>query len=304
MKKGRITALFVLLIFSTWISILNANTNKYFLITHGSADYYWVEIFDGAKEAAKDIGLKLQISAPPGAIDVSAQLRMLESALSTKPAGIATTCPSETVFSSVLQKAEKMGIPLIIFDSKPKDKKNNPYDAFIGSDTYKQGLVVAEKALSLGRVKNRALIAIPQAGNAAIDNRKNAITKVLEKNNIKVSSLLTGTDPSRVQMLVKAFLIKHPDTSAIFSLTSQSLIPIGELLRRGVGELKTKPVVFSFDNTPETSILIKNGIVDFALDQQQFLMGYYAVTEMYLKNKFNYKPVDIDTGYRFISRDI
>lgn len=111
-----------LLCFSLLISASVFARDKYYLITHGSQDPYWTSLFQGAKKAAEELKVDLQILAPPGANDVPKQVQFIESALATYPSGIATTIPSDTAFSKSLQRANKLNIPVIAVDTRPKDK--------------------------------------------------------------------------------------------------------------------------------------------------------------------------------------
>ncbi|MCP3965662.1 MAG: substrate-binding domain-containing protein [Lentisphaerae bacterium] len=278
---------------------VNAGVQKYYLITHGSADFYWEALFNGAKQAAKDLGVQVQVNAPPGANDIAAEMRLAQAALATNPAGIAMTCPSATAFSTVLKSAEKRGIPVVLVDTRPKVIKNNPFDSFIGSDNYKLGVAAAKKAISTGKVKDLVLIANPQGGNIGLEQRASGIKAVMKKHNIKVNELIVGIEPSRVQLLTSAYLKRYPQNSAVFTLTSQSLIPIARLIKHS----GFKTAVFSFDNTPETAQFIKNGSVVFTIAQQPYLMGYFAITQLVLKNRYGLQPVDINTGYNFVTTE-
>ncbi|QSH42109.1 substrate-binding domain-containing protein [Lentisphaerota bacterium ZTH] len=273
------------------------STHKYYFITHGSADFYWEALFNGARQAAKDLNVQLQVNAPPGANDIAAQVRLLRNALAANPAGIALTCPSETAFSYVLKQAHNKAIPVIVVDTKPENTKNNPFDSFIGSNNYKLGQALADKAIKSGKVKDRILIANPQGGNIGLEQRASGIKAVMKKHGVKVDELIVGTDPGQVQLLTSACLKKNTHTSAVITLTSQSLIPIANLVRKN----KLSTAVFTFDNTPGTAQFIKEGIVNFTIAQQPFMMGYFAVTQMVLKQKYGLQPVDINTGYNFVT---
>lgn len=268
----------------------------YFLITHGSQDPYWTTLFEGAKTAANDLHVNLQILAPAGANDISKQLQYFESASATHPLGIATTLPSELAFSQSLQRAKANHIPVIAFDTQPKDHQKNPYLAYIGSDNDTLGRIAASHALADGYVRNRIVILNPQPGHKGLEARANGIKNILSAKNITIDELDVGIDANTIQAHIKSYFVKHPDTSVVFCLTSQALDPLGEMiLHRDIANFKSSPAIYSFDMTPNTKRLVQMGIVKFAPDQQPFLIGYQSIAELVLYNRNQLLPVNINT---------
>jgi simple sugar transport system substrate-binding protein len=281
-----------------WLSVTSSFANNtYYLITHGSQDPYWTSLFDGAKQAAKDLNVQVQVLSPPGANDVPKQLKFIESVLATDPLGIATTIPSNTVFSKSLKQAESKHIPIIAVDTKPSNHQKNPYLAFLGSDNFQAGKMLAMEAIKHAREKERAVILNPQPGHVGLEMRAKGIKQVLSENNMVVEELDVGTDANFVQSRVKSYFLRHPNTTILFCLTSQALDPIGQmLLQPKKNNFNYKPLVFSFDKTPNTLSLIDKNVVAYAVDQQPFLMGYLAIAQLVLFNKFHLKPVNINTA--------
>lgn len=278
--------------------VTNAHAEKtYYLITHGSQDPYWQTLFKGAKEAAKDLNINLQIVAPSGANDIPKQLQFLESAIASNPQGIATTIPSNTAFAKSLQKVKKLHIPLVAFDTKPQDSDKNPYLAFMGTDNEKIGNALATQAYTLGAIKERVVILNPQPGHVGLEARAKGIKIMLKEKNIIVDELDVGVDANQIQSRVKSYFLRNPTTSTIFCLTSQALDPLGQmLLYPERNNFKYHPNVFSFDKTPNTVALIQKGIVRSAIDQQPYLMGYFSVTQLVLLNRYGLMPVNINTA--------
>ncbi|MBL7479444.1 substrate-binding domain-containing protein [Legionella bononiensis] len=271
--------------------------DKYYLITHGSQDPYWLSLFEGAKKAAEELKIEVQILAPSGANDVPKQVQFIDSALATHPLGVATTIPSDTAFTKSLNHAKKSNIPVIAFDTKPKDKNKNPYLAFLGSDNQLAGKMLAQKAKELTVSEQRALIINPQPGHIGLEMRSKGIKTVLNEQKVPFEELDVGTDANQVQARIKSYFLLHPETNVIFCLTSQALDPLGQMLKHPERyHFDYKPHVYSFDATPNTQALIKRKLVDYAIDQQPFLMGYLSITQLVLLNRYQLKPVNINTA--------
>lgn len=294
MNKKYLTAFLFFVISSNAYS-----TDNYFLITHGSQDPYWASLFLGAKAAADDFHIHLQILAPSGANDIPKQVQYLNSAIATHPAGIATTIPSETAFSTSLVNAKTNDIPVVAFDTKPDNLQKNPFLAYLGTDNQSLGRNLALHALEIDKIKGRAVILNPQPGHVGLEARAKGIKEVLASKNIVVDELDVGTDAETVQAHIKSYFIRNPTTSTIFCLTSQALDPLGEILLHPTqNHFLTRPRIYTFDKTSNTLNLMNQGLVNYAMDQQPFLMGYESIAELVLLNKYKINPVDINTAGR------
>ncbi|OYV30752.1 MAG: sugar ABC transporter substrate-binding protein, partial [Acidocella sp. 20-61-6] len=60
-----------------------------------------------------------------------------------------------------------------------------------------------------------------------------------------------------------------------------------------------------FDLVPRTLEYIDQGILDFSIDQQPYLQGFYTVMEMvmFLASGGLVGPADINTGLKFVAKD-
>lgn len=270
----------------------------YYLITHAADDVYWQALFHGAKDAAKAHGVKLKIVSPPQSGHIDHEVQLLASAISTYPQGIALTIPDEMAFSMQLKKAKQAGIPVVAVDTQPKNQKKNPYLAYLGADNYKMGQNAGKLAWQSGKVHGRVIIANPQPGHQGLEQRAKGVRAALKQHGLKaIEELDVGTDASQIQQRVKAYFVKHPDTSAIFTLTSQALDPIAQMIEHPeTSHFKHEVALFSFDNTPSTANYIKRGTVYFTMDQQPYLMGYLAVTELVLYNRLHLMPANANTA--------
>jgi simple sugar transport system substrate-binding protein len=94
----------------------------------------------------------------------------------------------------------------------------------------------------------------------------------------KKSTLDSGDDPTGVESKVSAWLRQNPSTQAILTLGPSSAIPTLKALERD-GK-KGKIWFATFDLSDEIARGIKDGSVQFAIDQQPYLQGYIPVAVM------------------------
>ncbi len=274
---------------------------RYFLVSHaGAGDPFWNIVFSGAKQAQTTLGVDLQILAPETANDIARQVELLNAAIAAKPKGIALSIPDDQAFSASLKEAEKLGIPVIAFNTHPneKAKANNPYLAFIGMDDTIAGQKLAEEVRQSGRIKERVVVAIHQAGHVGLERRYMGIKNELLKNNITVDKLDISVDASQAQQIIHSYLQKNPTTSAIFFVGSFGIHAASRWLNKEYPQV----LQASFDLTPLTLEQIKNNALSMSVDQQPFMQGYMAIIELDLKSRFDLSPADVNTGVALVDK--
>ena len=277
----------------------SSTNERYFLISHaGAGDPFWNIVFKGAKEAEKKLGVRVQILAPEMPNDLARQVELLDSAIATKPKGIAISLPDDQAFSKSLRKAHGLGIPVIAFNTHPNllASSRNPYMAFIGMDDRLAGSRLAKAALKSGGIRKQAVVAIHQAGHVGLERRFAGIDEVLSPENIAVAKLDISADASQALQIVEGYLKKNPDTSAIFFAGSFGL----HALSRAINEKYPSIKQYSFDLTPLTISQISKKKVSLTVDQQPFTQGFLSIMQLYLKSNYELFPTDINTGVAII----
>lgn len=299
MKQGLNSLIAIVMAFLSFSNLAQAS-EKFFMIAHaGTGDPFWNVEFNGAKMAAAQAGIDLQILAPETPNDIARQVELLNAAIAAKPSGIALSIPDENAFSFSLREARRRGIKLVAFNAEPRGKNNKlAYEAFIGMDEYLAGIRAGERALASGRVQKRAMVAIHQAGHIGLEQRFRGIKEVLAKKNIKVDKLDVGSDASQALEIMRGYLNANPDASAIFCVGPPTLHVIGKFVQRE----KRKIYLASFDLTPLTLRFIEKGILDFSIDQQPFMQGYMAISQLVLASKAKIRMASIDTGSSVIDK--
>lgn len=259
----------------------------------------------GMKEAAEFITKGTDdtinaIYAGPAKYSVEELVNMLNSAIATKPDGIAVTITDPAAVDEPLRKAIAQGIPVIAInvpDPRPEGEKI-PYLFYVGGDEYLSGKKAAQRILDVRKPK-RAVVTIHEIGHIGLEYRAKGFIEVMTANGVPAEKLATYLDPTQAIEILKGYFSKHPDTDAIFSLGSiDSAYVITFLEEQG---LEKKVLHGAFDVSDEVVHSIKAGTTLFTISQQQYLQGYLPVHFLYLLNKYNFLPAnDVLTGPGFI----
>jgi len=248
---------------------------KIAMITHETpGDTFWDKIRAGAQQAAKDTGVTLTYSNDPQA-DKQAQL--IQTAIDSKVDGIATTLVTPDALAGSVAAAKKAGIPLVGFNSGIDQFKQLGALMYFGSDENLAGNTVGEKLAAEG-IKH-PLCVIQAAGSVALEARCTGVKeKLAGTENIQVN----GSDDSAVVSSLQAKLTQDPSIDAIVTLGA----PIALDAIKAQAQDGSKSKLVTFDLNADAAQAIKDGKIEFSIDQQPYVQGYMAVTSLflYLKN--------------------
>ncbi|HEY0443531.1 MAG TPA: sugar ABC transporter substrate-binding protein [Candidatus Limnocylindrales bacterium] len=242
------------------------------VITHGQAqDGFWGVVRNGVKAAANDMGVTVNYSAPGTESDMPAMSALIDAAVAKKPTGIVVSIPNPDALSASIKKAIAAGIPVVSMNSGSDVFKGLGILAHVGQTEFEAGQGAGERFKALG-VKN-AVCFNQEVGNKALTDRCNGFfTGLTGKTDGKV---LTGkiSDPAGMQSTIAAALQTDPTIDGILTLGPTVANPaLAAVSASG------KPIhLATFDLSADVLTAIKDGKMDFAIDQQQFLQGYLPV---------------------------
>src|SRR2546421_12459743 len=87
------------------------------VVTHGQAsDPFWSVVQNGVDAAKKDLGVKVTYRSPQK-FDVVSMRQLIDSAIASKPDGLAVSLPDPTALGPSVTKAVKAGIPVVTLNS-------------------------------------------------------------------------------------------------------------------------------------------------------------------------------------------
>ena len=258
----------------------------YYVPHAGAGDPFWATQRLGWNTACKQLGVKGIFTAPVK-FSVSKQVDMLESAINAHPDGIATTISSDTAFGAPLERAKKLGIPVIAVNIEDYTPPYVPYLAYIGQDEFKVGGALANRVLKDFTPK-RAVIGIHQPGLTCLELRAKGIMEVFKAKGIPIEKIDITPEPTRAYEILKAYLTKHPDTDMIFTLGPLGAHPAIDLIKDEnlVGNVR----LATCDVSAKILDAIKNGEMICAIAQQPFMQGYLAAVWLYLHVEYGFLP--------------
>ena len=244
------------------------------MITHETpGDTFWDRIRAGAEQAAKDTGSTLKYSADP---EASKQAVLIQNAIDSKVDGIATTLVTPEALIPTVQKAVAAGIPVDSFNSGTDFFQDAGALTHFSSDEKLAGQQAGAKAKADGATK--ILCTIQQTGSVALEDRCAGVKAAFPNTeNIQVE----GKDDAAVTSAIQAKLSQDKDINWIITLGAAQAVDA----LKAKDAVKSEAKIGTFDLSKETAEAVKAGNLQFCIDQQPYLQGYLAVTQLYLYKK-------------------
>ena len=244
------------------------------MITHETpGDTFWDRIRAGAEQAAKDTGSTLKYSADP---DATKQAVLIQNAIDSKVDGIATTLVTPDALIPNVQKAVQAGIPVDSFNSGLDYYKQAGALTHFSSDERLAGQEAGKRMKAAGATK--ILCTIQQAGSVALEDRCAGVKDSFPNTeNLQVN----GADDSAVTSAIQAKLSQDKDINWVITLGAPQALDTLKAFEGSGSSAK----VGTFDTNPDAAQAVKDGKIQFYIDQQPYAQGYMAVTQLYLFKK-------------------
>jgi simple sugar transport system substrate-binding protein len=244
------------------------------MVTHETpGDSFWDKIRAGAEQAAKDTGSKLQYSNDPAA---DKQAGLIQTAVDSKVDGIATTLVTPDALAGAVKSAGDAGIPLVGFNSGIDQYKQLGALMYFGSDENLAGEEAGKRIAGAGA--KHPLCVIQAAGSVALEARCAGVKKAVQgTENIQVN----GADDAAVVSSLQAKLAQDKSIDYIVTLGA----PIALDALKAMEQSSSTAKLITFDLNQDAAQAIKDGKIQFSIDQQPYVQGYLAVSALYLNIK-------------------
>ncbi|MCW5667424.1 MAG: sugar ABC transporter substrate-binding protein [Piscinibacter sp.] len=249
---------------------------KYVLISHApDSDSWWNTIKNAVKQAGEDYGVTVDYRNPPNG-DLADMARLIEQAAAQGYDGVITTIADFNVLQGALKKVTDKKIPLITINSgTPEQSEKLGAIMHVGQPEFAAGKGAGERAKAAG-VKS-FLCVNHYATNPASFERCRGFAEAIGAD-FKKSTVDAGDDPTGIESKVSAYLRQNAGTQAVLTLGPTSAHPTLKALEKS-GQ-KGKLWFATFDLSDEIGRGIKDGAIQFGIDQQPYLQGYIPVAVM------------------------
>ncbi|WP_456264356.1 sugar ABC transporter substrate-binding protein [Enterovibrio norvegicus] len=277
-----------------------AEGERFVMISHApDSDSWWNTIKTAINQAGEQLDVKVEYRNPPSG-DLADMARIIEQAVASNPQGIITTIADYEVLKGPLEKARKKGIPIVTMNSGTHQQSEDLGAILhVGQPEYDAGFGAGKRAKKDG-VKSFVCVNHYITNPASVERCQgfaDALGVELGSQMIDV-----GQDPTGIEKKVQAYLRSNPDTGAVLTLGPTSAHPTLRALEktRQLG----KVYFGTFDLSGEIAQAIKDGNIQWGIDQQPFLQGYVPVMVLTMYNRYGIAPSNnINSGPGFVTKE-
>src|SRR5580692_7754 len=280
---------------------------EFWYVNHVYTNPFFVPTQYGFQDAAALLGLPVpKWGGSASTSSVSQMVSYLNSAVSAKADGIATTVISSTGFTTPVMNAMNAGIPVISYNADGTVNSKGVADigtnrlCYVGQALYTSGQQLGQRIHSLVKTPGDVVIFIATPGTGNIQPRLDGAKSILAPLGYTVAEQATGAATNQELPAEKSYLAAHKTVKGAFAVDAGST----EFLSQALSSSGLKIPSGGFDLTPTTLSAIKAGGLDFTIDQNPYLQGFLPTLYLYLYKLSGglLSPPDTDTGLTFVTK--
>ncbi len=271
------------------------------LITQELDTPFWDEVGRGAREEAEKNGASFEVWGSYGK-DREDFLKKLEIAIDSKVDGILVQGLDTEAFKNLTKiKAAFYGIPIITIanDVPMADSLRRTY---VGSDQYLAGQMIASQLLSDMGASGTVILIGDSRREYYQQLRLNGILDALQAYpDIRTEYAETPESREQVIAAVKDLMNRMPDADSFIAVNANIA---GAMVQEIGKRSRVEPYyIYSFDDSPETLTLLKQGKLDGMIEQSPEEMGRTGMRLMIQWLRGDKVPLDAEgyfTGIRML----
>ncbi len=263
-----------------------------FIIYTAAGDPFWDPVITGAREAADDRGVNLDVQYADS--DPVKQNNLLETAITNGVDGIAVVNYLPDAFTENIAKARAAGIGVVTFDTDDPRPDATESQAYVGQDFFAAGQRIARKMIEAGELKSGDHVVAPVEDPDAFYGveRYRGIKSVLDEAGITSERLDATPTMATALTRISQYLVGNDKTKAIIGLGSV----VTEVAPQAAREAGVDIAVGGFDLSPGIIAAILDGSMIATVDSGAYYEGYMPVVMLYYFSKYGIPPSSIPIG--------
>jgi simple sugar transport system substrate-binding protein len=278
---------------------------KFVFVNHVTTNPFFTPTQYGADDACKLLGTEFQWTGSKDSI-VAEMVNVTRTAITGKADGLALSVVDKSAFKAPVDQALDAGIPVVSYNADgARDDTGTNRLAYIGQGLYESGYELGRRALE--KVSGGDVVGfIATPGQLNIQPRIDGATQAIKDSGkpINFSEVATGADTAGELSKIDAYYQGHKDLKGMFAVDAGSTQGVAQVMQKY--NLPSKGIHGGgYDLLPTTLNLIDKGFLDFTIDQQPYLQGFYPAVQLFL-----YKisgglmaPSDTNTGLLFVTKE-
>jgi simple sugar transport system substrate-binding protein len=274
---------------------------KFVFVNHVTTNPFFTPTQYGAADASKLLGCEYQWTGSENS-NVAQMVTAVNTAVTSGANGIAIALIDLHAFNAPVEAALKAGIPVVAYNA---DAPGNARLAYIGQDLKLAGEEMGKRIVAaVGSGEVGLFIATP--GSANLQPRIEGAEKAIKDSGkpITTHSVATGAAVAQEQPAIEAWYQSHSSAKGMYAVDGGSTESLAKVMQK-LGLVAKGVHAGGFDLTEQTQKLLKEGNIEFTIDQQPYLQGFMPVLELFLWQVSGSLtgPAEVDTGLKFLNKE-
>jgi len=263
----------------------------------GTTDF-WVQMMNGAKAAAQELDVDLEVMAPEHEVEYEVQQQYILEAISHDPTAIVLSPCSLTETYEYAKQIEEAGIPLVLVDSKMEQEAGN---CVVSTDNVHAGSIMGEYLKDkIGENDYIGIIAHVKGISTAVEREQGVREGLGEYEDRIVEVVFSNSDYDIAYEETEKMIKEHPEITMLAGLNEYSAVGAARAIK-DMG--RTDILMIGFDSSLEEIQLLEEGIFDAIVVQYPFNMGYLGVLNACNLAKGETVMYDVDSGTSLIKKE-
>ena len=238
------------------------------VVPKGTAHVFWQTVHAGAKTAGQEMGAEILWQGTQDETQRERQIAIIEDFIIDQVDGIVLAPQDADALVPAINKVDRAGIPLVIFDSGANTDK---YVSFVATDNYKGGVRAAEKMGELLPDGGTVIIIAVNPGSESTTQREQGFEDTIQEKfpAIEILDKQYGySDREQSRAVTEDLLTKYPEVHAVFGPNESSTF--GALLALRAQGYAGKRKFVGFDSSAELNTALENREIHALVLQDPF----------------------------------
>ncbi len=260
---------------------------------------FWVQLYEGARMAASECGVQLQIVGAQKETDVEYQWKLVKEAIAQEPDAILLIPASRTESGEMVELIRQKKIPLVLVDSDVDGKHDV---TLVGTDNRAAGRLQGAYIAGIAKEDSQIVIVSYVKDSSTAKEREQGIREGLgafEKNIVEV--VYCDSDYDKAYALMEGLLEKYPQIDIVAGLNEYSAVGAARaVIDNG---MDSRIQLVGFDSSLEEIRYLESGLFEGIVIQNPYTMGYLAVEQTKLMLEGEKTAKFVDSGSKLIPAD-
>ena len=251
------------------------------VVTHGQAgNPFWIVARNGIDAAARQVQASVSYKSPD-TFDVQRMRALIDAAVASRPDGLVVSIPSPVV-EPAIRRAVQAGIPVISINSGSGRYERLGVLAHVGQRERDAGAAAGERLAQAG--VRRGLCVNQEPLNVGLSSRCLGFAEALRRAGGDVETLTVDVQERAATRQRLAVAVRSGRFDAVLTLDAEGAEAALDALRPS-GRIQDVRLA-TFDLSPRVLESVRDGPIEFAVDQQAYLQGYLPIVLLTQKIRY------------------